>query len=93
MEIGLFNLQHMSVLKAQPQQRISNIYIYLYVSYQSMYIIQTVGLLHTPDPKSEKNSPVNQLITKKTGFSTLFNVHCNIVIMASLFYYKSKCLY
>ena len=27
----------MSVLKAQPQQRISNIYIYLYVSYQSMY--------------------------------------------------------
>ena len=27
----------MSVLKAQPRQRISNIYIYLYVSYQSVY--------------------------------------------------------
>ena len=34
MEIWLFNLQHTSVLKAQPQQRISNIYIYLYVSDQ-----------------------------------------------------------
>ena len=37
-EIRLFNLQHTSVLKAQPRQRISNIYIYLYVSYQSVYI-------------------------------------------------------
>ena len=25
------------ILKAQPWQRISNIYIYLYVSYQTMY--------------------------------------------------------
>ena len=37
MEIWLFNLQHTSVLKAQPQQRISNIYIYLHVSDQSVY--------------------------------------------------------
>ena len=27
----------MTVLKTQPQQRISNIYIYLYVSNQSVY--------------------------------------------------------
>ena len=37
MEIWLFNLQHTSVLKAQPRQRISNIYICLYVSDQSGY--------------------------------------------------------
>ena len=37
MEIWLFNLQHVSVLKAQPWQHISYIYIYLYVSYQSVY--------------------------------------------------------
>ena len=30
-------LQHTSVLKAQPRQDISNIYIYLYVSDQSVY--------------------------------------------------------
>ena len=34
----IFNLQHASVLKAHPRQHISNIYIYLYVSYQSVYI-------------------------------------------------------
>ena len=49
MEIGVFNLQHSSVLKAQPEQRISNIYIYLYVSYQSVYtgseIVRTSGAL------------------------------------------------
>ena len=37
MEIWLFNLQHTSGLKALPRQRISNIFIYLYVSYQSVY--------------------------------------------------------
>ena len=31
-------IQHMSVSKAQPRQYISNIYIYLYVSDQSVYI-------------------------------------------------------
>ena len=35
--VYLFNLQRTSVLKAQPQQRISNRYIYLYVSDQSVY--------------------------------------------------------
>ena len=30
-------IQHTSVLKAQPGRRTSNIYIYLYVSDQSMY--------------------------------------------------------
>ena len=42
MEIWLFNLQHTSVLKApatvEPRQHISNIYIYLYVSDQSVII-------------------------------------------------------
>ena len=33
----LFNLLYTSVLKAQPRQRISNIYTYLYVSYTSVY--------------------------------------------------------
>ena len=33
----IINLKHSSVLKAQPRQRISNIYIYLYVSDQSGY--------------------------------------------------------
>ena len=33
-EISVFKLQHSSVLKAQPQQHISNIYIYQYVSDQ-----------------------------------------------------------
>ena len=33
----LFNLQHKSVLKAQPQQDIFYLYIYLYVGYQSVY--------------------------------------------------------
>ena len=34
----IFNIGYpTSVLKAQPRQGISNIYIYLYVSYQSVY--------------------------------------------------------
>ena len=37
MEIWLFKLQQTSVLKAHLRQRISNIYIYLYVSDQSVY--------------------------------------------------------
>ena len=41
----LINLQHKSVLKAQPQQRISNIYIYLYASDQSMYIGSDVQIV------------------------------------------------
>ena len=46
----MFNLQHASVLKAQPRQHISNIYIYLYVSDQSVYtgseLCGTVGKVH-----------------------------------------------
>ena len=37
MEIWLFKLQHTQFLEAQPRQHISNIYIYLYVSDQSVY--------------------------------------------------------
>ena len=39
----IIKLQHLSVLKAQPGQHISNIYIYLYVSDQSVYTGSEVG--------------------------------------------------
>ena len=38
MVICFFNLQHTLVLKVQPEQHISNIFIYLDVSDQSVYI-------------------------------------------------------
>ena len=40
----LFDLQNTPVFKAQPRQRISNKYIYLYVSDQSVYIGSEVKL-------------------------------------------------
>ena len=43
-DYDVFNLQHTSVLKAQTRQHISNIYIYLYVSDQSMYIGSEVAI-------------------------------------------------
>ena len=49
MEIWLFNLHHTSLLKSQPRQLVSNIYIYLYVSDQSGYagsqVLLTVKVL------------------------------------------------
>ena len=36
MEKWLFKLKHRLVWKAQPRQRVSNIYIHLYASYQSV---------------------------------------------------------
>ena len=41
----IIDLQHTSVLKAPPRQRISNIYIYLYVSDQSGYTEALPGVL------------------------------------------------
>ena len=74
----MFNLQQASILKAQPRQRISNIYIYLYVSDKSEY----TGLADDipPQVKILNGYPHSNALENKDGENV---VYCAAIVQAA----------
>ena len=86
MEIGLFKLQHSSVLKAQPRQHISNMYIYLYLSYQSAYTGSKVHTMNISVASAYDTMNISLVCTYYENISSIV-----VDIYIRLEYLKVKC--